>query len=106
MTQAPWSDVNIYSNTTQTIKVKTSEELAFGFDTSPRLGLSWDEKHGENFLSLVDSEMILVQPQLFGGKTWYLFKALKTGNTQIPFTYSHGQGSPVNDQKVFNIEIK
>jgi predicted secreted protein len=108
MTQAPWPNIQIYSDTTQTIKVKVGDEFGFGFDTASPLGLSWKEQHDGSMLALLDVEGISIKPQYPSNQnTWFLFKALKPGKTRITFTYSHGgAGAPVNDQKTFDIDIE
>ena len=106
MTQCPWTDVSVYSDPSETIKIKTGDEFAFGFDTAERVGLSWDETHDETMVSLLDKEYIMPQPYSVSGKTWFLFKALKTGSSQVTFTYSHGGAGPVTDRKVFSIDIQ
>lgn len=107
MTQAPWSGVKICTATTQTIKVKIGEEFAFGFDTFAAGGLSWNEQHDDSMVSMEDKEEVSVKPEYPSNQnTWFLFKALKAGNTQITFTYSMGGGLSLNDQRVVNIEIK
>jgi len=107
ITQPPWTDVNVYSDTTQTIEVKVGEEFTFGFNTAPPLNLSWDEKHDDKMLSLVDSDEVSLQPNYpSNATTWFLYKALQPGETQITFTYSSGEELPVADQKVFTIDIQ
>ena len=107
ITQPPWTNVDVYSDTTQTIEVKVGEEFTFGFNTAPPLNLSWDEKHDDKMLSLVDSDEVSLQPNYPGNATtWFLYKALQPGETQITFTYSSGEELPVADQKVFTIDIQ
>ena len=107
VTQPPWIDVNVYSDTTQPIEVKVGEEFAFGFNTAPPLNLSWDEKHAETMLSLVDEDEVSLQPYYpSNATTWFLYQALQPGETQIIFTYSSGEELPVADQKVFTVNIK
>jgi len=105
MTQSPWPDVPVYSDVTQVIKIKTGSEIAFGFETGTRLGLGWDETLDDNLISLVDRELVMNQTGI-NGTTWFLFKALKPGETQITFAYGHGGSGPVADTKVFLIEIE
>lgn len=104
-TQSPWPEVPVYSDVTQVIKTRTGGEIAFGFETGTRLGLGWDETHDDNILSLVDRELVMDQTGI-SGTTWFLFKALKPGETRITFVYGHGGGGPVADTKVFLIEIE
>jgi len=102
-TQSPWPDVPVYSDVTQVIKIKTGSEIAFGFETGTRLGLGWDETHDDNLISLVDRELVMNQTGI-NGTTWFLFKALKPGETQITFAYGHG--GTVTNEMVFRIEIE
>jgi len=107
ITQPPWTDVNVYSDTTQTIEVKVGEEFTFGFNTAPPLNLSWGEKHDDKMLSLVDSDEVSLQPNYpSNATTWFLYQAIQPGETQITFTYSSGEELPVVDQKVFTIDIQ
>jgi predicted secreted protein len=106
MTQSPYPNVPVYADTSQTIQIKVGDELAFGFDTFTPGGLTWNENHDDTRLSLVDEEGISLQPNYpSNDNTWFLFKALKAGQTQITFTYS-GAGGPTNEQKVFKINIE
>jgi len=103
--QSPWPDVPIYTDVTQLIKTRTGGEIAFGFETGTRLGLGWDEAHDENMISLVDQELVMNQTGI-SGTTWFLFKALKQGETRITFIYGHGGGGPAADTKEFHIEVE
>jgi len=104
-TQSPWPDVPVYADVSQVIKIKPGGEFAFGFETGTRLGLGWDETHDDNILSLVDRELVMDQTGI-SGTTWFLFKALKPGETRITFIYGHGGIERANDTKVFLIEIE
>jgi uncharacterized delta-60 repeat protein len=107
VTQPPWTNVEIYSDTTQTIDVKVGEEFGFGFNAAPPLNMNWDEEHDETLLSLVDEDEISLQPYYpSNATTWFLYQALQPGETQITFTYSSGEQLPVADQKVFTVDIK
>jgi len=107
VTQPPWTNVDVYNDTTQTIDVKVGEEFAFGFNTAPPLNMSWGEKHDETMLSLMDEDEVSLQPYYpSNATTWFLYQALQPGETQITFIYSSGEQLPVADQKVFNIDIK
>ena len=103
--QSPWPDVPVYTDVTQVIKTGTGGEIAFGFETGTRLGLGWDETHDENMVSLVDRELVMNQTGI-SGTTWFLFKALKPGETRITFIYGHGGMERANDVKEFRIEIE
>jgi len=101
--QSPWPDVLVYTDVTQVIKIKAGNEFAFGFETGTRLGLGWDETHDDNLVSLENRELVMDQTGI-SGNTWFLFKALKPGETRITFIY--GQGDTVTNTKEFRIEIE
>ena len=108
-TQSPWPDVPVYADVTEVIKIKTGGEFAFGFETGTMLPLGWDETHDENMVSLVDRELVMDQTSIYGttgGTTWFLFKALKPGETRITFIYGHRDMDTVRDERVFRIEIE
>jgi predicted secreted protein len=69
------------------------------------LGSVLYETHDENMISLVDQELVMDQTGI-SGTTWFLFKALKPGETQITFNYGHGGGGPAADTKEFHIEVE
>lgn len=103
----PWDNVSYYFDANKTIIAKAGEELAIGFDTMSALGGYWQETHDEEMLATVDRELVMREPAGLTrrGTTWFLFKALKAGETQITFKYYEPRGE-LRDQKVFNIEIE
>jgi predicted secreted protein len=108
-TQSPWPDVPVYADVTQVIKIKTGGEFAFGFETGTMLPLVWDETHDENMVSLVDRELVMDQTSTMGttgGTTWFLFKALKSGEAEITFIYGHEGMERASDVEEFLIEIE
>jgi len=100
----PWSNVNYYFDANETIIAKVGEEFTIGLDTSPRLGNHWEATHDEKMISLVDSQLVAYPPAFHPATTWFLFKALQEGETQITFTYKHLEG--IIEQQVFNLEIE
>lgn len=103
----PWTSVNYYFDANKTIIAKVGEEFAIGFDTLLALGGYWEETHDEEMLATMDRELVMYEPAPLTrrGTTWFLFKALKAGETQITFKYYEPRGE-LRDQKVFNIEIE
>ncbi len=102
-TQSPWPDVPIFSDPTQVIQTKTGEEFAIRFDTFTRGGQSWEETHEADFVSRLGTELIMSQSDI-NGTTWFRFKALKPGKTQISFFDKRrvSEAKPV----VFQVDIK
>jgi predicted secreted protein len=103
----PWPNVKVYTDEQLTINASAGEEFAIVLVANPRLGTSWYETYDENILALVESKFIADTPLTpVAGTKWFLFKALKSGKTEITLTYKHGDSGPVRDQKVFRVDVK
>jgi len=100
----PWPNVSYYFDANKTIIAKVGEEFTIGFDTFTRGGSHWIETHDEKMISLVDWHLVASPPAFNPATTWFLFKALQSGKTQITFKYYVPE--ELGDQKVFNIEIE
>ena len=99
LTQSPYPNIPVYRDP-QTIQIKIGNEMAFGFDTFTPGGLSWTEKHDETSLALIDQEEIALKPSFpSDSTTWFLFKPLKAGQTQIIFIYGAGRVGE-NEQRI------
>jgi hypothetical protein len=101
----PWSNVNYYFDANETIIAKVGEEFTIGFDTFERGGGVWRETHDEKVISLVDSQKLAYPPAFNPATTWFLFKALQSGDTQITFKY-YLAVDQFQEQRIFNIEIE
>jgi len=101
----PWPNVSYYFDANKTIIAKVGEEFTIGFDTLVRVGGCWQESHDDKTVSCVDRTVVCFPPAFNPATTWYLFKALKAGETQITFKYYEPAGE-LRDQKVFYIEIE
>ena len=107
MLPPPWDNVSYYFDASKIINTKAGEEFAIGFDTLCALGGYWQETHDEEMLATMDRELVMREPAGLTrrGTTWFLFKALQAGETQITFKYYEPRGE-LRDQQVFNIEIE
>jgi len=100
-------DTNTISDDSETISVGVNEEFTISLRVTPRLGERWEESHDENLLSLLESEIVMDNPQEpVSGAAEFRFKALQIGKTEITFTLGHGSTGSVKDQKVFKVAIK
>jgi len=103
----PWPKIEVHTDADKTIGANVGEEFAIALAANPRLGTNWYETYDENMLALVESEFVADTPLTpVAGTKWFLFKALKSGKTEITLTYKHGDSGPVRDQKVFRVDVK
>ena len=87
---APWSDVTTYTEQADQIKVHLGDEFAIGmFATSSS---NFTESNDNTVINLLANQM--VKYQISGvniyGTQWFLFSAIKTGETNITFNYPGG----------------
>ena len=96
----PWSDVVTYTEQTYHIEAKVGEEFAIGMFASS--DFHFMESHDSTFISKLDDHMVEYQPSTLNnyGTDWFLFKTLKTGDTELVFQY------PLEYTKLFDISIK
>ncbi len=91
---SPWSGVATYAEDTYRIEVKTGSEFAIAMlGTVPdiRFSASYDDR----FVSLADNRTAGASRTT----EWFLFKAIRSGKTEIYFSY------PIEYRKVFSITI-
>lgn len=86
----PWPNVSYYYDASKTITDTVGEEFTIGFNTFARGGAFWKEMHDEKMISLVVERV--VPPGSSPVTTWFLFKALQAGKTQITFKYYRVDG--------------
>jgi hypothetical protein len=106
--QSPFVGVPVYQYPNTTIHTKVGREFSFGLRAEPHFFLDWYEKYDENMLALVKRDQV----DLFSSSypvpvnQWFLFKALKPGETTIFFYYSMGEIANSHERKVFVINIE
>lgn len=97
----PWPDVPTYTEATYQIKAEVGQQFAIAmFETLP--GVPFSKSYDSARLTLVDDRVIAYPPDDLRkyGTEWFLFKAIKAGDTVITFQY------PVEYTKLFSISIK
>lgn len=104
-TPPEWPKVNVYTHNNSVIYTRVNEEFVIGLKgANPRTSLDWVSTVDRNMIALVDDQLPGFDPQAPRSAThWYLFKALKSGETEILF---HGgfEGAPT--YAVFKAVIK
>lgn len=97
------------STTEQIIETKNEQEFSITLEANPTTGYQWDLDYDEDYLELVDRKYeTLVQEGIVGagGEEIFKFKALKSGETQITFSYLRTWEDSSIDEKVYEIVIK
>ena len=100
----------IYTDPAKVISAKVNGEFIIALDSNPTTGYSWEERHDDTFLNLVnvDYKGSEAQGKLgTGGVQYFWFKAIKAGETQIVFNYMRPWESfPPKDTKTFTVKIQ
>jgi hypothetical protein len=94
----PWPDIANYIATTSQINVKAGEEFAIGMYASV-LPTQFTKSFDQNYVGLIDDQVVDYLPVTSEGTEWFLFKAIKEGTTEIVFQY------PLEYTKIFKIII-
>lgn len=92
----PWSDITTYTEETYEINAKVGEEFAIGMYATV-LPQRFMKSFDQNYISLIDDQVVEYQSSTSEGTEWFLFKATKKGNTEIIFQY------PLEFTKIFKI---
>jgi len=94
----PWSNVATYTETTYQINVKVGEEFAIGMYATILPG-QFTKSYDQNYISLIDDQVVDYLPVTTEGTEWFLFEATKERTTDVLFQY------PLEFSKVFRIVI-
>ena len=94
----PWPDIANYIATTNQINIKVGEEFAIGMYASV-LPTQFTKSFDQNYVALIDDQVVDYLPVTSEGTEWFLFKAIQDGTTEIVFQY------PLEYMKTFKIII-
>jgi hypothetical protein len=94
----PWPDIANYIATTNQINIKAGEEFAIGMYASGLPAL-FSKSFDQNYIALIDDQVVDYLPVTTEGTEWFLFKVIKEGTTDIVFQY------PLEYTKTFKIVI-
>ena len=94
----PWPNVATYTETTYQINARVGEEFAIGMYATI-LPMQFTKSYDQNYISLIDDQVVDYLPVTTEGTEWFLFEATREGTTDILFQY------PLEFSKVFRIII-
>ena len=81
----PWPDVMTYTEQTYQINVNLGQEFAIGMFANGPFGF-WPNNVNTTFIYLLADQMVQYPPEPnMYGTDWFLFAAIKTGETEINF---------------------
>ena len=103
--QAPWLATPTYTDPAQPITVARGDSFAIGLYVVPRLGEHWVAEFDDSTLSNPNQEIVFLDPKTYvDGTAWFMFNALKAGDTKISFQLVTSTNR-VRMQTTFDIRI-
>jgi inhibitor of cysteine peptidase len=107
------AEVKAYTEAGQTITATANQEITIALGSNPTTGYSWQPVYDEKYLTLTSRDYQAddtTGKQIVGagGTEYFHFKALKSGETQVKFTYQRPWETPTaQDQtQTFTINVK
>jgi inhibitor of cysteine peptidase len=107
------SEMKAYTDAGQVINTEVNQNFTIALASNPTTGYGWQPKFDNGQISLANKEYRAddtTGKQLVGsgGTEFFYFKALKSGETQIVFTYYRPWETPTpQDQtRIFAIKVK
>jgi inhibitor of cysteine peptidase len=107
------SGVQAYTESGQVVNTEVNQEITIALGSNLTTGYGWQEAYDNAALNLIKKDYKTddkTGKQLVGsgGTEFFVFKALKKGETKINFTYRRPweTPSPQDQQQVFTINIK
>jgi inhibitor of cysteine peptidase len=107
------TEVEAYTESAQVINAKVNQEFTIALGANATTGYSWQAAFDKDSLQLVNQEYKendnTVKPVVgAGGTAYFNFKALKSGENKITFTYYRPWETPKADDQTqtFTIVVK
>lgn len=107
----PWPDAEVFYDETAPITVNLWDKFIIGYDYYHNLFAMFDVTYDRNPSSINLLEEVQVstseptEPPGLNGVKWFLFQAIKEGDTQITIKEFTHQSDTVQSQKTFNIRV-
>jgi len=99
-----------YTDTSQDINIAVGVQFVIVLESNPTTGFKWETNFDSNLLKLVSSDYKQAEAKAgmvgVGGKDYFTFQGIKTGNTRITMTYKRSWEPGAANEKVFNVSIK
>lgn len=98
--------------TEQTVNTKAGENFSVSLESNPTTGYQWEADFESDYVEFLDKQFVEYpqEPDIvgMGGRETFLFQALKSGETEIKFSYSRPgeEGVAPIDEKVYTIIIE
>jgi hypothetical protein len=105
--QPPWSNAKVYADTDQEIIVNTGDKFIVRFTMSYNLYPIVKEIYDDNMITLLARKIYLTEEQNQQPEySWFLFEALKPGETQITIQHCLHISESLADEKIFTVIVK
>jgi predicted secreted protein len=107
----PWPDAEVFCDETVTIKVNLWDKFVIGYDYHGNLFAMFDVTYDRypNSVNLLEeareSTSESPEPPGLNGVQWFLFQAIKEGDTQITIKEFTHQSDAIQSQKTFTIRV-
>jgi inhibitor of cysteine peptidase len=101
--------VKEYTSSDQPIEVKVGNQFMITLDSNPTTGYKWEANFDQDMLKLVKSEFKqdTSRPGMVGvgGKEYFTFMGVKSGDTQIKLTYKRPWEQQTADAKLVTFAV-
>jgi hypothetical protein len=105
--QPNWSNKPVYIDAGKSIIVKAGKEFIIGFVVEQDLFPIIKEIYDSDMIGLVEEQTISVDAENnLPEYNWFLFKAIKPGETQITIEHRLHLSNTLENEKTFNVEVK
>ena len=105
--QAPWPDAKVYSDANKRIIVHDGDRFIIRFTMEYDRFPIIKEIYDTELITLLDRKINLTnEPDVPPAYSWFLFKALKKGETQITIQHLVHITLQLQNQETFNLLIK
>jgi len=100
-----------YNSPSQPIEAKVGESFMITLESNPTTGYKWEASFDQNLLKLVKSEYKRDESKAglvgAGGKEYFIFQGVKSGDAQIKMTYKRSWEQSASDKVLtFTVKIK
>jgi len=104
----PWPDAEIFYDETVTINIELWDKFIIRYDYHGNLFAMFDvtyDRYPNSINLLEEAQESTSEPPGINGVKWFLFQAIKEGDTQITIKEFTHQSDVVQSQKTFNIHV-
>ena len=103
-------DITVKCGKKDMVETKNNESFSVVLEANPTTGYQWELDFDSDYIQLLDTEYVPTSPELIGsgGQETFNFLALKSGKTEITFSYLRvwEKDKPPIKKKFYEIIIK